>query len=82
MPDGPWSLEWRMQAYAHARRLYIETGDLDAFTNMLRWVTLEGNYWEILGDDPNICNPAWNVDIITERTNERIAYQRLSRDAS
>jgi hypothetical protein len=56
--------QYRWQAYCHARRLYIETGDVDAYANMLEYVDLEGDYWKIMGDDPNICNPAWNIDII------------------
>lgn len=67
MPDGPWNRAWRWEAYCHARRLFIETGDADAFDNMLRWVTLEGDYWKIMGDDPNITNNSWEVDIVVEK---------------
>ena len=65
-PAGPWSAAWRWEAYCHARRLYIETGDMDAFANMLRWVDLEGDYWKIMGDDPNIDNPTPYVDITVD----------------
>lgn len=49
--------------------LYVETGDQDAFENMLRHVTIGpafGDWWKVLGDDPDIAWQAWNVDITTE----------------
>ena len=79
MPDGPWNMAWRAEAYSHARKLYIQTGDADAFDNMLRWVTLEGDYWKILGDDPDI---AWHdgmFDITTEGVENERASDRKRR---
>lgn len=67
MPDGPWSHAWRWEGYCHARRLYIETGDPDAFDNMIR--LYDGgpeDYWKIKGDDPNIDNNSPYIDIVTE----------------
>lgn len=51
------------EGYEHARKLYIETGDLDALENMISLVTMEGDYWKIAGDDPNITNPSPLIDI-------------------
>jgi hypothetical protein len=52
------------EAYAHARKLYIETGDQDAFRNMLKYVTPDLDYWKIAGDDPDIAWQTPYVDVV------------------